>query len=289
MPAYNVEAYIKTAIKSVLKQSYQKFELIIVNDGSTDNTSKIISDFDDPRIIVIHQNNKGLGAARNVGISKAKNEFIAFLDSDDMWRDDKLQNIINNYNPEKNIGVYYSDVIEFRNDSSDGIPSRYSESIPKRDTKELILIYDFIVVSSAVVPKYVIEEFEGFDENLYGTEDWDLWIKIGQKYDFKKINEFDCYYRINQNGLSKNRKEFLKKEYKVIKKHLIDGNLGTLEIKNLSLWVWYKKNFYFYLLNFNILISLKYFLKMLWVNPFHPANFDFLNRIYHKLLKTSSI
>ena len=285
MPAFNAQAYIKAAIISVLDQSYQKFELIIVNDGSTDNTAAIISEFSDPRIKVLHQQNRGLGATRNVGISHSKNQFIAFLDSDDLWRYDKLQNMASQIESEKNIGVYHSEVIEFNIDPSDGIPNRYIEPISQIDNKDLILIYDFIVVSSVVVPKFVLEEFGGFEEDLHGTEDWDLWIRIGQKYNFKKVIEFDCFYRINQNGLSKNRKEFLEKEYKVIKKHLIDGHLGTKKIKNLSLWVWYKKNFYYSLINFNLLGSVQYFVKMLWANPFHLANLDFIIKAYDKSFK----
>jgi glycosyltransferase involved in cell wall biosynthesis len=284
MPAYNVEPYIRDAIGSVLAQSYPNFELIIVNDGSTDNTALAISEFSDPRIKVVHQSNRGLGATRNVGISHSVNEYIAFLDSDDIWRADKLQNVVSNIGHDYS-GVYYSNVIEFIGELSNGIPSRYTEPVPEREIKDLILIYDFIIVSSAVVPRVVIKEFGGFQEDLHGTEDWDLWIKIGQKYTFKKIPQYDCFYRINQNGLSKNRKEFLKKEYKVIKKHLIDGNLGTTEIKNMALWVWYKKNFYYSILSLSPLSASQYFLKMLWTNPLHPANFDFIMRAYRKSLK----
>lgn len=283
MPAYNVEKYISDSINSVLNQTYPYFELIIIDDGSTDNTFGIIERFTDTRIRVIRQSNKGLGATRNVGIGLAKNDLIAFLDSDDIWHREKLANIISNVGDE-NVGIYHSNVMEFKQDISDAIPNRYTEPIKLKNTRDIILVYDFVIVSSAVVPKHIMLEMGGFAEDLYGTEDWDLWIRIGQKYSFKKILAFDCYYRMNENGLSKKRDEFLKKEFKVIERHVLSNQSIPKSIKKLSLWVWYKKNFYYNLSNFKIGHSTKYFLKMLKSNPLEPANFDFFTRAFKKVL-----
>lgn len=282
MPAYNAALFIEESIRSVLCQTYANFELIIVNDGSTDNTNDIISTFKDDRIKVIQQLNKGLGAARNAGIENSVNEYIAFLDSDDIWRNDKLQNVISGLDG-PDVGLYYSNVMEFKTDIASAIPNRYSEPIKPMATKDLILIYDFVVVSSSVVPSNIMKEYGGFSEDLYGTEDWDLWIRIGQKYKFKKIEEYDCYYRINENGLSKKREEFLKKEFQVIHKHLLVSGLGSIRVRELALWVWYKKNFYYYLSNLKLVMSFRFFLKMLRSNPLEPANFDFLTRAFKKI------
>lgn len=282
MPAYNVGLFIKESIECVLAQTYPNYELIIVDDGSKDNTFEVISCFDDSRIKVIRQENKGLGAARNVGIKNCSNEYIAFLDSDDLWTVDKLQNVVNNL--EENVGVYYSNALEFKSTIDHAIPNRYAEPIKNISKNDLILIYDYIVVSSSVVPRKILQEFSGFSEEFNGTEDWDLWIRISRKYNFKKIESYDCYYRINPNGLSKNRVVFLEKEYKVIKKHLIDGNLGNPRIRKLSLWVWYKKNFYYYVLKFNLPMAIQFFCKMIILRPFSIHNFDFISRIFKKML-----
>ena len=282
MPAYNAEAFIEYSIQSVLAQSIDQFELIIIDDGSVDSTYEIASSFRDDRIRIVRQENKGLGNARNSGIYMAKGEYIAFLDSDDIWSNDKLKNTLENLGgPE--VGVYFTDVMEFKGDISNSIPNRYTEPVPSMVTKDLILIYDFIVVSSAVVKAEVLREFNGFAEDLYGTEDWDLWIRVGQKYQFKKIPKFDCFYRMNINGLSKNRSEFLAKELKVINRHLIHNKLGNARIKRLAFWVWYKKNFYYYLSTLNLLQAIVFFVKMILANPTHPANFDFVIRGLKKI------
>lgn len=282
MPAFNVAAFIEFSIQSVLAQSIDQFELIIIDDGSSDTTFEIADSFKDHRIRIIRQKNRGLGNARNAGINIAIGEYIAFLDSDDIWGINKLKNVLDNLEGSE-IGVYYTDVMEFTNDITKAIPSRYTEPIPPMATKDLILIYDFIVVSSAVVNANVIREFDGFSEDLFGTEDWDLWIRIGQKYQFKKISAFDCYYRMNNNGLSKNRTEFLRKELKVITRHLTQNKLGSAKVERLAFWVWYKKNFYYYVSTLQVLQSIRFFVKMFVANPLHPANFDFIIRGIKKI------
>jgi len=282
MPAYNVEKYIGNAIKSVLTQTYQNFELIVVDDGSTDKTSEIISTFADSRIIVIKQENQGLGRARNVGINNAKNEYVAFLDSDDLWAPQKLENVLNELALES-IGIFYSNALIFVDNISKAVKNRYSEPIFLKDFRELILVYDFIIVSSVVIPRNILLEFNGFSEDLYGTEDWDLWIRITRKYGIKKIDEYDTFYRINPNGLSKKRLEFLQKEYKVIERHLIGNKAVNSKLINLALWVWYKKNFYYYLGCYNLKLALNFFVKMIKTNPFSFSNFDFLIRVVKKI------
>ena len=96
IPVYNVAAYLSKCINSVLKQDFKQYEVILIDDGSTDESGKICDEFakQDNRIVVIHQKNKGLSAARNMGIENAKGEYILFLDSDDYWRDSSALNII---------------------------------------------------------------------------------------------------------------------------------------------------------------------------------------------------
>lgn len=282
MPAYNVEKFIGSAIKCVLNQTYQNFELIIVDDGSIDKTSEIIATFSDNRIKIIKQENQGLGRARNVGIENAKNNYIAFLDSDDLWAPQKLENVLNELDLER-IGIFYSNALIFFDDPSLAVKNKYSEPVFLKDFRDLILVYDFIVVSSVIIPRDILIEFNSFSEDLYGTEDWDLWIRITRKYGIKKIDKFDTFYRINPNGLSKKRAEFLQKEYKVIEKHLIGNKEVSNKIINLALWVWYKKNFYYWLSIYNVNFSIKFFIKMIKVNPFSYSNFDFIIRVLKKV------
>jgi glycosyltransferase involved in cell wall biosynthesis len=282
MPAFNVEKFVSDAINSVLNQTYKNFELIIIDDGSKDNTLKVVCSFDDKRIKVLKQENLGVSKARNAGINKSQNKYIAFIDSDDKWHPKKLENFINNIS-ENNIGIYHSNVILFDENGKDLSKYNYSEPISLDNDRDLILIYDFIVLSSVIIPKKVLTEFNGFAEDLNGTEDWDLWIKITRRYNIYKIEEYDTFYRVNPNGLSKNRKLFLLEEYKVIQRHLLLKNVDNY-IKNKALWVWYRKNFYYWLKAYNPTKSIIFFLKMLYSDPFNNSNFNFLIKIVKKLL-----
>src|SRR5690554_3277529 len=95
IPLYNKELSISNTIQSVLDQTFQDFEIVIINDGSTDNSVKEVEKFDDKRIRLIHQDNQGVSAARNRGIEEARNEWIAFLDADDLWMISKLHKVQN--------------------------------------------------------------------------------------------------------------------------------------------------------------------------------------------------
>lgn len=108
MPVYNVERYLAQAIDSVLAQTFTDFELIIVDDGATDGSAAIYSAYDDPRIRVIKQANRGLAGARNTGIRNAKGAFIGLLDSDDLWRPEKLEKHIAHLRSRPDVGVSYS-------------------------------------------------------------------------------------------------------------------------------------------------------------------------------------
>lgn len=95
IPLYNKEKYIEDTIKSVLNQTFKNFEIIVINDGSTDNSLKIVKNFSDQRIFIIDQRNLGLSTARNNGVKNAIFNYIAFLDADDLWMEDYLQTIFN--------------------------------------------------------------------------------------------------------------------------------------------------------------------------------------------------
>ena len=108
MPMYNVEKYVRQAIASVLAQTYQHFELLCVDDGSTDGTLAIAASFADPRIRIISQENRGLSGARNTGINNSSGLYVAFLDSDDYWDMDKLRSHLEHFRNNARLGVSYS-------------------------------------------------------------------------------------------------------------------------------------------------------------------------------------
>jgi glycosyltransferase involved in cell wall biosynthesis len=107
IPVYNVEKYISATVQSVLDQTYKNFELLIVDDGSPDRSIEICQQFDDPRIRIIRQPNRGVAAARNAGIRQAEGEYIALLDADDLWVPQKLEKHVEHLNSMPGVGVSF--------------------------------------------------------------------------------------------------------------------------------------------------------------------------------------
>jgi glycosyltransferase involved in cell wall biosynthesis len=217
VPVYNVEAYISETIQSVLAQTFQDFELIVVDDQSPDRSIEIVQQFDDPRIKIIHQKNRGLAGARNTGIRHAQGEYIAFLDSDDLWLPDKLQKHAQHLDQNPQVGISYSPSSFI---DEQGQPLGIGQT-PKLTeiTPELILCRNPIGNGSApVIRKQVFDQIQ-FKANLYGSEedfyfddtfrqseDIECWLRIAlqTKWQFEGIPEVLTLYRVNDGGLSAN-------------------------------------------------------------------------------------
>lgn len=186
MPNYNKEQYIAKSIESVLLQDYSDFELIIVDDGSTDNSVRIISQFKDDRIRVISQANAGVSAARNKGILNAKHELIAFLDSDDIWFPwflSEMHQMIMKYPMAGAYGcnycrIPYSEEVYMEllkaNENNDSefelIDSYFSCVLQERSV---------LTASTSVVKKEIFKCYGLFPEGLKCWEDFDMWLRIG--------------------------------------------------------------------------------------------------------------
>ncbi|MCX7703832.1 MAG: glycosyltransferase family 2 protein [Planctomycetota bacterium] len=177
IPTYNRAFVIGDAIRSVLDQTFQDFEIIVVDDGSTDNTEEIVRNFNDNRIKYIKlSENRGAAAARNVGIREAKGEYIAFLDSDDLWLPDKLEKQLEVFRTKGNIGVVYCKRMRL---------SKYGFSMGSCNDK----IYNSILVggietSALLIKKRILNTVGGFDETFPSTNDRELEIRIAKKYSF---------------------------------------------------------------------------------------------------------
>ena len=188
IPTYNRAHVLPRAIESVLTQTHGNFELIIVDDGSTDNTSKVVESFEDPRIkYYSHNKNQNASAARNMGIRHATGEYIAFLDSDDEWDENKLEYQLDKLNSRDNqyIGVYCGTKIKrtsflgkFWGELSNrrGLKSGGKELIP--DILQMQLpIY---AGSTLIVESDIVEEISGFDEGFERHQDYEFLIRLLQ-------------------------------------------------------------------------------------------------------------
>lgn len=181
IPLYNKEPFIADTLNSVLSQTFPDFEIIIVNDGSTDAGEEKVLQFKDPRIRYYIRENKGVAAARNLGITLANAPYIAFLDYDDLWYPDFLQTMHRNIGrfPEQKV---FSAAIEIET-AKNIIPAQYS--IKKTGYVEVVDFFGasskeaVIWTSAAVLHKTVFEKSGYFDTKVKHAEDTDLWIRVG--------------------------------------------------------------------------------------------------------------
>lgn len=214
IPLYNKENFIEKTIQSILEQTFQDFEIIIVNDGSTDKSEEKILQFKDFRIHYFTKKNEGASTARNYGIEKANADFITFLDADDYWYPMFLETIFANIKafPEQKV---FSAAIEF-DTSKKTIPAQYS--IVKSENEIEIVNYfkaslkeTVLCTSCAVFHKTVFEKAGNFDTKIKSGQDTDLWIRIGLLYPVVFSWKILARYVYDDKSLSKNNQWIDKK------------------------------------------------------------------------------
>jgi len=203
IPTYNSLEYLPDALNSVVNQTYVDWELIIVNDGSSDKTDEWVSQQSDPRIILICQENKGKSAARNVGIERAASEYIAFLDADDYWETTKLEKQIKYIENNPEIGLVYT-WTNLADQQCQPTGRIISSDAHGHVWKELVQYNILACGSTPLVRRICFETVGKFDPDLPLAQDWDMWIRIAAKYPFGVIKEPLVRYRQHRNNTSKN-------------------------------------------------------------------------------------
>ena len=267
LPTYNrAELFLKRAIDSVVRQSYKDWELIIVDNNSTDNTKDLVGSYSDNNIRLYSIQNEGnIAKSRNLGISKAKGEFIAFLDSDDFWHRDKLKISLDYLKKYKLNGLCHSEYwlyetgeTEIRHYGSTGFS--YNNLLKNGNNLSL---------SAVIVHADILKDVKGFSEDIdYITaEDYDLWLKLAKNnYKIKFIKDVMGTFRIHQYSESSDVDKNIKAICSVIKNHCKDNDI-------------YKNRINIYIANAYILAgkifqlndlknkSLRYYIKSIKLNP----------------------
>lgn len=187
IPTYNRENVIERAINSILKQTYTSYEIIVVDDGSADNTKDVIEKIQDSRIRYIAlQENQGVAHARNIGIQGAKYEYIAFLDSDDEWLPNKLElQMMKMLNASEKYGLVYCRMSGLLRDGKNRFvcPHQdYVKEILEGDLFKPLLMQNVIGTPAMLVRKECLEQVGGFKEALKCLEDWELILRIAKKW-----------------------------------------------------------------------------------------------------------
>lgn len=226
MPAYNGEKYQSAAIQSVLAQTYENWELIIVDDGSTDNTASLVSGFalSDSRIRYFYQENAGQANARNTGIRNSRGHLIAFLDQDDLWVRQKLELQVRAME-ESGADVVFSNGFLFVEDDIYSEAQKFPIVHGKYCGPEmfrLLFIGNRIPVLSALVKRKALESIGLLDEDpIYkNSDDYDLWLRLATgDAVFVGLPDMLVRYRLHQTQASKDTAKMIAAELSVLKKH----------------------------------------------------------------------
>lgn len=235
IPLYNKENFIKNTLNSVFNQSFTDFEVIIVNDGSTDTSEKKVLEFKDDRIRYFSKENEGVSTARNYGIKEAKSEYITFIDADDYWYPDFLKEMHQTISLFPNQKVF-SAATEIET-SRNLIKAQYS--IKKTGDHQIVNFFEasqrepILWTSSIVINLTVFEDVGYFDDELKIAEDTDLWIRIGLKYSIVFIWKILTIYRYDKNSISRDASYFLQK--KTYLKHYEEEKINLALKKYLDL------------------------------------------------------
>ncbi len=230
IPVYNKEKYLKKTIQSVLNQSFKDFELILINDGSTDNSAEILNSFEDRRISLYHQENKGVSYTRNKAANLAKSEILAFMDADDYWFSNHLETIINlstKFPDATFFGTAYN--IKYKG----GLIKKFIVKIDDNNDIEITKFYKYykgspiFYTSNFAVKRDVFLDEGGFREDIH-SEDTELFYRLGYKYKLAYSPKITMEHINNsENSLFAN--------YKTDKKVLLLDALEKYEKKDIKL------------------------------------------------------
>lgn len=218
IPSYNRGELLKEAVTSLLNQTHQNFEIIIVDDCSTDNTQEIVKRFSDPRIKYYKlDTNSGAPIARNVGIDKSKGDYVAFIDSDDSWKPFKLERQLAIFLTQPKVGAVYSGVEIKRDNKIIGtlVPEFSGNILPHLLTSNVIN-----TTSSLIVKRELLTQINGFDVNLPSCQDWDLYIRLSEITEFGFVKEpLVIFLQHNGARISTNYTSVTKGHNLIYKKH----------------------------------------------------------------------
>ena len=210
IPLYNKAPYVAKAIESVLEQTYRDFEVIVIDDGSTDQSLEVAKTFENKSITIISQPNSGVSTARNNGVKIAKHPYICFLDADDWWHPTFLEEMKQLITDFPDAGIYGSGYYIVKHGQERIAPIGVSQGF-ERGIIDYCEVYAKTLCMpltsiSVVIPKHIFDEEEGFKSQLKFGEDFDLWIRITLKHKVILVNKPLAYYNqdvdVNNRGVA---------------------------------------------------------------------------------------
>jgi len=267
VPTYNRGSFISECIESVLNQSYTDWEMIIIDDGSTDSTKEIINTYlSEPRIQYHYQENKGQSSARKKAIYLAKGKYLAFLDSDNIWLNQRLEFGLKAIQRNENIDLTYGDIIEIDENSTE-VPmvnmKRFSGKVSSQLVKD-----NFITMNTVLVKKSVVIKVKAFREEIKRADDYDMWLRLSAEHNFLYIPKVMVKYRVMDDQISSNKegrfianKEIVEHFYKIF------PNVLTTKEKKQGWSSFYLRKAYYEMSVKNYNLAFKDLLKVMSFEP----------------------
>ena len=204
IPNYNYENFIVRTVESVFSQTYKNFEIVVVDDGSNDNSIKVLNTFGN-KIKIIEQENAGVSAARNNGVKNSTGDYIAFLDADDVWLPEKLEKQMKKFETDSETGFVHSSMKLIN--SEDKQIGEICNGMEGQVSEEFLRFKKGVVVgagSTGVVKREIFNEIGGFDSRLSTAADWDFCYRIAKKYKIGFVEEPLVLYLIHDSNMHSN-------------------------------------------------------------------------------------
>ena len=213
IPAFNAAEFLRETLEYAITQTYQNTEILVIDDGSVDETPTIAKSFGDT-VRVISTENQGVAKARNTGIESATGEFLAFLDADDIWAPEKLKSQIDAVDDDHRL--IYTNTTSFGNESMSGMSISANEAFPSGDIRAQLILRNFVATSSVLLDRKIALQIGGFNPAIPVCDDWDAWIRALSLTKARYIDQPLVCYRVHQASLGSNIEKRLAGSFQVI-------------------------------------------------------------------------
>jgi glycosyltransferase involved in cell wall biosynthesis len=197
VPTYNRSDMLSGCIDAILNQAMDDFEIIVVNDGSTDDTAKVLRRYADQRVLVFEKENGGQASARNLGIKKSRGKYLALCDDDDRFYPDHLMTLSKFLDTHKDIGLVYSDAVWIYRDGSREPEVKFSQDFDKKSLEN----YNYITTQTVLFRKSCLKNnvfFNESDEFRNGLEDWEFYLRLSDDHNFSHIKKITAEYIVHE-------------------------------------------------------------------------------------------